>query len=87
MGGYDSDGDADFGAEELEEFGDVENEEEDLNDFDANDQQDLSNKMYSRPAVDSSKVNTQTDFYFMQLDADYFSQTTKKIEEEAKGIF
>lgn len=43
--------------------------------------------MYSRPPVDSTKVNTLTDFYFMQLDADYFSQTTKRIEEEAKGIF
>jgi hypothetical protein len=85
--GRDDDSDADFGAEELEEFGDVENEEEELNEFYVNDQQDLSNKMYSRPPVDPTKVNTQSDFYFMQLDADYFSQTTKRIEEEAKGIF
>ena len=84
MGG-DDDSDADFGAEELEELGDVENVEEE--EFYANDQQDLSNKMYSRPPVDPTKVNTETDFYFMQLDADYFQQTTKRIEEEANGIF
>jgi hypothetical protein len=36
MGG-DDDSDADFGAEELEEFGDVENEEEEINEFYVND--------------------------------------------------
>jgi len=37
--------------------------------------------MYSRPPVDPTKVNNQTDFYFMQLDIDYCCETTDIAEE------
>ncbi|KAL4466727.1 hypothetical protein ABPG74_010324 [Tetrahymena malaccensis] len=72
----------DFGDELIEDdFDDVEfNEEEDIAILQANEDQDLSNKKYCRPAIDTTKINEQNDFYFMQLDADYFLVSNNKKE-------